>query len=497
LDAAARTLATQYDGEAGGFAGSPKFPPSMVLEFLLRYAHRTGSADALAMVDHTCDAMARGGIYDQVGGGFARYSVDRFWQVPHFEKMLYDNALLLRLYLHWWRQTGAPLGERVARETADFCLAELRTADGGFASALDADTVPQSQGGLEAPPAKEGAYYVWTPAQLVEVLGSEDGLWAAELLNVTDAGTFEEGASTLQLLTDPDDPDRWARVRAALRDARGERTYPARDDKIVASWNGLAITALAEAGVLLEEPRYTDAAVRAAELLATVHTGADGTLVRTSRGGRASTNAGVLEDYGCVAEAYLAVLGTTGDAAWLGRAGALLDHALSRFRDEHGPDGAGFFDTASDAEALVLRPRDVADNASPSGTSAVAAALVAYAALTGEGRYHDAAADAVQSCGQVAAEAPRFAGWSLAVAEATAAGPVEIAVVGHDDEARRRLLRAALGSSSPGAAVVAAEPGTAVPLVRGRDLVRGQPAAYVCRDFVCDRPVTDPSVLRV
>ncbi|MEO6472626.1 MAG: thioredoxin domain-containing protein, partial [Aeromicrobium sp.] len=289
LDEAADILAREYDGNAGGFGNSPKFPPSMVLEFLLRFARRTDSSDALAIVEHTCQAMARGGMYDQLVGGFARYSVDRFWRVPHFEKMLYDNAQLLRVYLHLWRQTGDPLARRIALETGQFLLAELLTDEGGFASALDAD----SDG-------HEGTYYVWNPEQLVEVLGENYGHWAAELLTVTTDGTFERGFSTLQLLKDPDDRARWARVRQRLAAARSDRTYPARDDKVVAAWNGLAITGLAEAGVLLDEPTFTAAAIGAAELLASLHTTGEGKLLRTSRVGRASANAGVLEDYGCV-----------------------------------------------------------------------------------------------------------------------------------------------------------------------------------------------------
>ncbi|MGH3357755.1 MAG: thioredoxin domain-containing protein, partial [Nocardioidaceae bacterium] len=426
LDAAVRMLASQYDAEAGGFAGSPKFPPSMVLEFLLRYAHRSRSADALAMVEHTGDAMARGGMYDQLAGGFARYSVDRFWRVPHFEKMLYDNALLLRFYLHWWRQTGAPLAERVVRETAEFLLADLLTDEGGFASALDADT-----------DGVEGAFYVWTPRELTDALGRDDGAWAAGLLEVTEQGTFEQGASTLQLLGDPDDAERWSRVRGRLAAVRAERTRPARDDKVVAAWNGLAIGALAEAGCLLGERSYVDAAVRAADLLVDLHL--DGRrLLRVSRDGVAGPHAGVLEDYGCVAHGFLALLSATGDPVWLRRAGDLLDVALEQFADGEG----GFYDTAADAETLVTRPRDPSDNASPSGQSALVHALLGYAAVTGSGRHRDAAEAALQTVRRLAERVPRFAGWSLAAAEAAVAGPLEIAVVGEaGDPARDELER--------------------------------------------------------
>jgi uncharacterized protein YyaL (SSP411 family) len=472
LDVAVDVLARQYDTDAAGFGASPKFPPSMVLEFVLRNAARTGSQVPLDLVAGTCEAMARGGIYDQLAGGFARYSVDRFWRVPHFEKMLYDNALLLRVYLHWWRQTGSPTAERVARETGRFLLDELRTPEGGFASALDAD----SEG-------HEGTFYVWDRSQLVEVLGDDDGAWAADLLSVTPEGTFERGFSTLQLLADPDDPARWDDVRARLLAARAARVRPDRDDKVVASWNGLAVTALAEAGVLLDEPDFRAAAVEAATLLADVHL-RDG-FVRTSRDGVPSGNAAVLDDHGAVAEAFLAVLGLTGEAVWLDRARQLLDRVVERFADPAG----GFFDTADDAEALVVRPKDVSDNAYPSGTAAAVAALLACAAVTGEHRYRAAAEAGLESAASVASQAPRFAGWTLAAAEAVLAGPLEVAVVG-DADARAELHRAALMLTSPGAVVVAGDVGLDVPLFAQRDLVDGRAAAYVCEGFVCRRPVT-------
>ena len=482
LDAAVAELARSFDAEAGGFGGSPKFPPSMVLELLLRHEDRTGSAESLAMVTATCEAMARGGMYDQVGGGFARYSVDRFWRVPHFEKMLYDNALLLRVYLHWWRRTGSPLARRVVMETAEFLLRELRTPEGGFASGLDADS-PDAVGTVH-----EGSFYVWNPNQLMQALGTSDATYAIGLLGVTGGGTFERGFSTLQLQEDPDDPERWASIRARLAEAREQRVRPGRDDKVVASWNGLTVTALAEAGVLLEEPAWVEAAVAAGELLVRVH-GTDGdAFVRTSRDGVAGSNRAVLDDHGAVAEAFLALLGATGDAVWLDRARVLLDRALTHFAADDG----GFFDTADDAESLIVRPRDDADNAYPSGASALVHPLVAFAALTGEHAYRDAAERAVAATSRLATEAPRFAGWTLAAAEAMVAGPLEVAVVG---EVGGPLHRAALALTSPGAVVVAGAPGLQVPLFEQRDLVDGRPAAYVCQHFVCRRPVTEVSEL--
>jgi uncharacterized protein YyaL (SSP411 family) len=473
LDGAVALLEQEYDAERGGFGGAPKFPPSMVLEFLLRH----GSERAVAMAAGTLEAMARGGIHDQLGGGFARYSVDADWVVPHFEKMLYDNAQLLRVYAEW----GTDVGVWAAEGIADFLLGELRTPEGGFASALDAD----SEGA-------EGTFYVWTPQQLVAVLGSDDGPWAARLLSVTDAGTFEHGTSTLQLREDPDDLERWFDCQRRLREAREQRERPARDDKVVAAWNGLAISGLCVAGTRLGRPlgpAYVDAAVAAGELLLRTHL-VDGRLRRVSRGGVAGSPAGVLEDYGCVAAGFLDLVQATGDGRWLGPAGDLLDVALDHFRADDG----GFHDTADDAEALVARPRDPSDNASPSGLSATVHALATYAALTGSGPHRHAAEEALATTRTLAERAPRFAGWSLSAAEAMLDGPLEIAVVGPSGPERSALEDRA--RRIPGAVVVVSDgPRDDVPLLTGRTTVEGRPAAYVCRHQVCERPVTDPTDL--
>jgi uncharacterized protein len=462
---AVRLLEREYDGVNGGFGTSPKFPPSMVLEFLRRRGAR-------GMLLDTLEAMARGGIYDQLGGGFARYSVDAAWVVPHFEKMLYDNAQLLGLYA----RVGGPLCDRIARETADFLLRELGTAEGGFASALDAD----SEG-------VEGKFYAWTPAQLVDVLGEGDGVWAAQVFEVTAAGTFEHGSSTLQLPEDPEGPGavRLADVRGRLFEARAQRVRPALDDKVVAAWNGLAISGLCDAGLSLGEQRYVDAAVAAGELVWRVHV-VEGRLRRVSRDGVVGAPAGVLEDHGCVASGFLSLVQATGDAVWLDRAKVLLDAAIERFRTEDG----GFFDTAADAEALVARPRDPGDNASPSGLSSMIHALVDAHALTGAGRYRTVAEEALATVAALAEKAPRFAGWSLAAAQTmVTGGPLEVAVVGPTGDVRSALaLRA---RQHPGAVVIEADgPRDDVPLLSGRTPVDGRPAAYVCRGFVCERPVT-------
>jgi len=472
LAAAAEALAREYDDVNGGFGAAPKFPPSMILEFLRVY----GSRDARRMLHGTLEAMARGGMYDQLGGGFARYSVDAGWVVPHFEKMLYDNALLLGLYA----RVGGELGERIARGTAEFMLRELRTPEGGFASALDAD----SEG-------VEGRFYAWTPAQLHEVLGEDDGRWAAELLSVTSTGTFEHGSSTLQLRTDPPDPQRWESIRSRLMSARDRRTRPARDDKVVAAWNGLAISALVDTGLRLGERRYVDAAIGCGELLERLHLDGNA-LRRVSRDGVVGAPAGVLEDYALVADGFLSLVEATADPTWLNRAEALLNKALADFGDGNG----GFYDTAADAEQLVLRPRDPSDNASPSGHSAMTRALARYAALTGSGHHRDAAEAALRGVAGLISRAPRFAGWSMVAAAEMLAGPVEVAVIAAAGDVTGQEL-AALARHTPGTVVVVAEPGKAgIPLLDERDLVEGRAAAYVCRNLVCQRPVTEIDDLR-
>ncbi|HEU4421080.1 MAG TPA: thioredoxin domain-containing protein [Pilimelia sp.] len=492
LDAAAHQLSKEYDDRYGGFGGAPKFPPHMNLLFLLRHHQRTGDPRSLEMVRHTSEAMARGGLYDQLAGGFARYSVDATWTVPHFEKMLYDNALLLRVYTHLWRLTGDPFAARIARETAAFLPRDLGTPEGGLASALDADTE-----------GVEGATYAWTPAQLAEALGADDGAWAADLFDVTAAGSFEHGTSVLRLARDIDEADagprdRWARVRADLLAARARRPQPARDDKVVAAWNGLAITALIEYAMLAatdpalaaEASAARTTGLAAAELLAARHI-VDGRLRRVSRDGVVGAPAGVLEDYGAVAEAFCAVHQLTGEGRWLTLAGGLLDAALVHF----GTGSGGFYDTADDAERLVTRPADPTDNATPSGLSAVASALVAYSALTGQPRYREAADAAMATIVPVVAGHPRFTGYACTVGEALLSGPYEIAVV-TPDPADDPLVRAAYRHAPPGAVIVAGAPDQdGVPLLADRPLVGGGAAAYVCRGFVCDRPVTDPADL--
>ncbi|HLR92969.1 MAG TPA: thioredoxin domain-containing protein [Jiangellaceae bacterium] len=495
LDTAVQQLAGTLDETHGGFGGAPKFPPSMVLEFLLRHYARTGDPEALRMVELTGERMARGGIYDQLAGGFARYSVDSAWVVPHFEKMLYDNALLLRAYLSWWRTTGSQLGERIVRETAEFLLRDLRTVEGGFASALDADA-PVADGNGSA----EGASYVWTPDQLASVLGADDAQAAAALLRVTPEGTFEHGASTLQLPVDPGDAEQWRQWRAALLAARNERPQPMRDDKVVTAWNGLAIAALAEAGAALDEPAWLEAASRCGSLLIQVHGAGTADLRRVSRDGVGGTHPAVLEDHAGAAEGFLALLSATGDPQWLDAARGCAQNIIDRFA---APDG-GFYDTAHDAEderlARVRRPRDPVDNATPSGTSLAAGVLLTLTALTGTSHWREAAEDALTVYRALAHQAPRFAGWALAVSEAAHVGPLEVVIVGEPGRSdTQRLLARARQRMTSGAVVVPAGAApndtTTIPLVQGRAMIDGNATAYVCRGFTCRQPTDDPDEL--
>ena len=474
-DAAVAAVLRAEDTARGGFGDAPKFPPSALLEALLRAHERTGSPVPLDAVRRTASAMARGGIYDQLAGGFARYSVDADWVVPHFEKMLYDNALLLRAYAHWARRSGDPLARRVAAETARFLLDEL--ADGAMlTSSLDAD----AQG-------SEGSTYVWTPAQLRAVLGDDDGSWAAELFAVTAQGTFEHGTSVLQLPADPDDDARFERVRTALLAARRTRPQPPRDDKVITGWNGLAITALAEASVALDDPQLVEAAVRCADAVLDLHL-VDGRLRRASLGGDVGQSAAILEDYGMLATGLLCLYQLTGQERWLQSAAGLIDSAIEHFAD---PDRPGrWFDTADDAERLMVRPADPVDGATPSGAASIAEALLTAAHVVDAGRaerYGTLAAETLLAHSVLLARAPRSAGHWLAVAEAAVRGPIQIAVATAGPQSE---LLAAARRLAPGGTVVVGGAVDSGPLLAGRDRVGGSDAAYVCRGRVCDLPVT-------
>jgi len=493
LEAATSGIEATFDAANGGWGGAPKFPQPMTIEFLLRRHLATGDARPLAMARRSLDAMADGGIRDQLGGGFHRYATDAIWLVPHFEQMLYDNAQLARTYLHAWAVTGDPRYRDVCRAVLDYMQRELTTGDGAFAASQDADTE-----------GVEGLTFTWTASELREVLGDDAALFEAAY-GVTEEGNWEHVTILSRTRSDADlaeaggltvaeVADRLGTARARLFERRRKRPQPPRDDKALAAWNGLAIAAFAEAGRLLEDPGYSAAATRAAEaIIAGLHE-PDGTVKRSWKDGRA-VGQGVLEDYTHLADGLLALYEATFDERWFATARSLMDRVLERFAD---PDG-GFFDTADDHERLVTRPKDPQDNAVPSGGAMAALVLLRLAAWTGEGRYREAAERAIRTVAQLAGRHPTaFAQW-LSAMDLALADTLEIAVVGRsDDPAARSLLAPATTRYAPNRVLaLSPDPGASViPLLHGRTAVDGRPTAYVCRRFTCRLPVTDPEALR-
>ncbi|SIR78577.1 thioredoxin domain-containing protein [Williamsia sterculiae] len=479
LDHADTAILADEDRTAGGFGGAPKFPPSALLEGLLRGWERTGAGAVLDAVRRTCSAMSRGGIHDQLGGGFARYAVDNRWVVPHFEKMLYDNAQLLRTYAHLARVTDDADALRVTEGIVDFLVRDLRVG-GGFASSLDADT-----------DGVEGLTYVWTPDQLVEVLGADDGRWAAQVFTVTEDGTFEHGASVLQVLADPDDAERLRSVTERLFTARMRRPQPGRDDKVVTAWNAMTITALAEAGAGLSRPEWIELAAWCATAILDTHL-VDGVLRRSSLGGVVGEPAAALDDHAALVTALLTLHQVTGATIWRHTALELLDATVDTFADPDAP-GSWYDSPVSD---LIARPRDPVDNATPSGASLLAEALLVASTLapvSDAERYAELADLTLNRSAVVLARLARSAGHWLAVAEARVAGPLQIAVsetVDSDGSLARAARR-----SAPGGTVIVDGAADSVPLLDGRGTVDGMDAAYVCRGAVCGLPVTDDRAL--
>jgi len=466
LDGAVTTLKRSYDAEYGGWGGAPKFPSASTIEFLLRHRERQ-------MALHTLRRMAGGGIYDQIGGGFARYSVDARWIVPHFEKMLYDNALLARAYLHAFQVSGEPLFERVCRETLDWALRELQQPEGGFASALDAD----SEG-------VEGKFYVWRLDEVRAALDPELADTAIAHFGMSDAGNFE--GANIPVRATPD-PERIDEIKATLLAAREQRVRPGLDDKRLTAWNALMISALADAGAALGEPRYRDAAVATAEFILR-DLRADGRLLRTYNQGRAHLNA-YLEDHAFLLEALLTLYEATFDPRWFDEARALADQILDRFAD---PDRGGFFSTATDHETLIVRRKELEDTPIPSGSSAAAFGLLRLARLTGEARYEDAALSHIRLLHTFAGEHPPAFGHLLQAIDFVLADVQEVALVGDDRAPLEQVVREAFRPHI----VLAGGAANDVPLLAGREPVDGRAAAYVCQHFVCQRPVTEPDDLR-
>jgi uncharacterized protein len=466
LDAAVQALERSYDAVNGGWGGAPKFPNASAIEFLLRRGERRMSLDTLRRI-------ASGGMYDQVGGGFARYSVDAQWIVPHFEKMLYDNALLARAYLHGFQVSGEPFFERVVRETLDWALRELPQEEGGFASALDAD----SEG-------VEGKFYVWRLEEVREALGPLADA-AIEHFGMTEAGNFE-GANIPVRATE--EPERLDEIKAGLLAARGQRVWPGLDDKRLTAWNALMISALADAGAVLGEPRYTDAALAAAEFILRDLRDEDGRLLRTYNQGRAHLNA-YLEDHAFLLEALLTLYEATFDPRWFAEARALADTILDRFADS---ERGGFFSTAADHEQLIARRKDIDDHPIPAGSSAAAFGLLRLARLTGEQRYEDAALGHIRLLHTIAPQHAGGFGHLLQAIDFQLADVREVALVGADREPLERVVRETF---RPHVVLAGGEP-DGVPLLEGREPVDGRAAAYVCERFACLRPVTEPDELR-
>ncbi|HEX2233218.1 MAG TPA: thioredoxin domain-containing protein [Thermoleophilaceae bacterium] len=462
LAEAVARLRQGYDPVNGGFGGAPKFPPASALEFLLR----RGETE---MTAHTLHAMASGGMYDQVGGGFARYSVDDRWLVPHFEKMLYDNALLARAYLHGWQVMGAALFREVCEETLDWALREMRGSEGGFYSALDAD----SEG-------EEGKFYVWSLEELRQVAGDEAARW----FGATERGNFEGKNILVRGEGAPDHLVDWKR---ALYEVRSKRVWPGLDDKRLTSWNALMILGLGEAGAVLERPDYLDAARACARFLLEELRDAEGLLLRSWKGGQAKLNA-YLEDHAYLLEALLTLYESTFEPEWFAAARELADIMIERFADD---ENGGFFETSSDHEQLVARRKDLEDHPIPAGNSSAAYGLLRLAALTGEHEYEQRAVSVLRLLHELAPRHPQAFGHLLQGLDFHLARTKEVALVGRETGELERVVRSRFRPHL----VLAGGAPDGVPLLQGREPVDGRSAAYVCENFACQMPVTEPGEL--
>ena len=496
-------LASNFDYQNGGFGAAPKFPQPMTPEFLLRHYHRTRDGHTLEMVNLTLEKMARGGMYDQIGGGFHRYSTDTYWLVPHFEKMLYDNALLARLYLHAFQLTQRPLYRRITEEILDYVLREMTDLQGGFYSAQDAD----SEG-------EEGKFFLWSRSQVVSELGEEEGSLFADFFDISEGGNFEgsnipnikmkamtfaqeRGIPLEQLVSVVQ------RGKAKLLEVREQRIHPLRDDKVLTSWNGMMLRSLAEAGAALNRRDYLEAASDNAAFLLE-HMRPEGRLLRTFREGQAKL-LGYLEDYAFAADGLLALYEATFELRWLRESVGLADEMLRLFWDE---ELGGFYDTGIDHESLVVRPRDIFDNAQPCGGSVATDVLLRLAIITGKEEYQARAAQPLRAIHQLMSRAPGGTGQWLAALDFYLSLPKEIVITGPRTDSRTQaLLEAVFQRYLPNRVVMGAPNGvqnlgaaeqsfvTALPLLEQRGLDEGQPTAYVCQHYVCQLPVTDPDAL--
>jgi uncharacterized protein len=496
LDRAGGALLSQLDRRFGGFGAAPKFPQAMNLEVLLRHHHRIGDRSALDGVELTLRQMANGGIYDQLGGGFARYSVDAYWLVPHFEKMLYDNALLSRLYLETYQATGDIFYRRIAEETLDYVLRDMTSEEGGFYSAEDAD----SEG-------VEGKFYVWTPEELESVLDPEEADLAARYWDVTERGNFE-GKSILHVPRPPEavaeefglsPEDLWDRIeeiRGRLFAAREKRVRPGRDEKILAAWNGLMLRSFALAARVTGREDYRAAAVRNATFIVE-NMKRDGRIHRSYKDGRARFN-GYLEDYAMVADGLVAVYEATFETRWLVEADGLMDAVSELFWDE---ERRAFYDTPADHEELVTRPRDVYDNAAPSGTSVATEVLLRLALFLDRADYRQRAEDILEELAGGMEKIPGAFGRLLCALDFSTSEPREVAIVGVPEAAdTRALLKEVYSTYLPNKVVAGRDPdddeaGGLIPLLTQRIAREGKATAYVCVQYACQAPTTDPQEL--
>jgi uncharacterized protein len=496
LDTATQKFMQRFDKNYGGFSGAPKFPQPMNLEFLLRSYTRTEDREVLQAVTFTLKQMARGGIYDQIGGGFARYSVDAYWLVPHFEKMLYDNAQLSRVYLHAWQMTRDDFFKTIAEDIYDYVLREMTAPEGGFYSATDAD----SEG-------EEGKFFVWSYNELQDLLVEDEFNVAVEYWGVTKSGNFE-GKNILYVPNEDDVVaerldltveqlhERLTAIKDKLYAARSHRVHPGLDDKILTAWNGMMLASLAEAARILQREDYYHAAVRAGEFLIDNMVTDGDRLLRTHKEGQSKLN-GYLEDYANMIDALLELYQTTFDERWFVQARRLADAVLQHFTAEDG----GFFDTSDDHEALIVRPRNMQDNAVPSGNSMIVKQLLLLAAYTGDDRYDAAARQTLTMLANVLREYPSAFGEALNAADALIRHIAEVAIVGEPTaEVTQHLIRVLYEVYRPNVvlAVAADDMGedVTVPLLAYRSQRGGEPTAYVCQNFACKMPVVKPDALR-
>ena len=492
LDRAYDTIRGKFDAQEGGFSQAPKFPPSMTIEFLLRYYLTSDNPMALHMAEFTLTKMAHSGMYDQLGGGFARYATDDKWLIPHFEKMLYDNALLSRVYLHAFQVTGNPLYRRIVEETLDFVVKELRHADGGFYSSYDAD----SEG-------EEGKFYVWQAAEIHQLLESKADLFM-HYYDVTDSGNWE-GVNILNIKNDPQeiaarfelDPDemtnRLQASRQKLYEVRAQRVWPGLDDKVLTAWNGLMMASFAEAGRVLGRFDYLQIAATNAEFLYTHMRRADGRLLRTWKAGLEAKYNAYLEDYTYLADGLLALYQSTFETRWYSWAQELIELVLVRFPDR---EQGGFFDTASDHESLLYRPKDIQDNATPSANSMAVHVLLKSSMFTGNGDFWDEAQRNLSALSDYMARFPTAFAYWLCAASFILGEPQEVAIVGETADPDTQVLLAVVNEQyHPNLVVASGAETTDIPLLAGRSTVDGKSAAYVCRRFVCHAPVTEPEDL--